>query len=45
MRFMEEYEIASSVLGAIVGTVKMNVTLCILATVVEALTAFIAGSV
>jgi hypothetical protein len=42
---MEGYEIASGVLGAIVGIVKMNVTWCILAMVAEALTAFIAGSV
>jgi hypothetical protein len=36
---MEEYEIASSVLGAIVGIVRMNAILCIIVMVVGALTA------
>ena len=42
---MEDYEIASDALGVIVGTVKMNVTWCILAMIAGALTVCIAGSV
>ena len=45
MRFMEDSEIASSALGAIVGIVMTTAIQCILAMVVEVLVVFIAGIV